>query len=692
MADDAALADRARRYKKARENRRALNAKRDARDAAREERASRRARDRSASSSPRSQSGGGVFGGVFATVFGGRRRRDGRDGEREGLLEENRREGASARGDGGTDGDRRRRSRATDGVEEENVNSDESDSDSSDDGEALARARMESAREKGYVKLTREALASLSEMERGESKMASTRSRVPVPSTTDFVHGMIPKTWRTWAATASVSFACFTVGLAVGYPFAARGSIVCAEESTCDEWDTLREDELSVLQAALFIGAVLGSILAGWTCDRFGRGRTVVVATVPATIGWFTIFASAPVCAQAALAKVLVGVSVGLLTTAAPLLLTEAAAKVSRGAHAVLPNAAIVKGVLFMYLAPLAPVPLHWRTLAMVCVGFNALAVVVAAIFVVESPRWYLARAMHIEAVRALTTLRGAWSEMDTMNDTADIIARENSKTSPPGSLAAFRIWHLVTNESLMRGTVMVCTLVAVQQLGGLSLAVHDDSEIPDTGAVPSSSETRIAYVLTLMLGIMLCSRVVDLFGRRASMLVSLGGMFASNLAMVAVGFGFTIGAARDAINAAVICFAFFFGLGMATVPMLTCVETFPQHARASAMGLAAALYWTYVFVESFAYDLALEAFGARVTHGFFTVVCAIGAYYVRTSIPEASQISLEDAIALTTPRKDPTVARTRDVGNRAARDSRSAGKLKPSRTSKHRYAPIGGL
>ena len=691
MADDAALADRARRYKKARENRRALNAKRDAREAAREER-ERRRRDRSASSSSRSHQGdGGVFSGMLAGVFGGRQRRD---GEREGLLGGNRREGSSAQGERGGDDDRGRRSRATDdgeGVEDESA----SDSDSEDDAEAaLARAKMESAREKGYVKLTREALASLSEMERGESKMAATRSRVPVPSTTDYVQGIIPKTWRTWAATASVSFACFTVGLAVGYPFAARGSIVCAEddEVVCDEWDTLREDELSVLQAALFIGAVLGSFLAGWTCDRFGRARTVVVATVPATVGWFTIFTSAPVCAQAALAKVFVGVSVGLLTTAAPLLLTEAASKVSRGAHAVLPNAAILKGVLFMYLAPLAPVPLHWRTLAMVCVGFNALAVVVAAIFVVESPRWYLARAMHIEAVRALTTLRGAWSETDTMNDAADIIARENSKTSPPGSLAAFRIWHLVTSESLMRGTVMVCTLVAVQQLGGLSLAVHDDSEIPDTGAVPSSSETRIAYVLTLMLGIMLCSRVVDLFGRRASMLVSLGGMFASNLAMVAVGFGFTIGAARDAINAAVICFAFFFGLGMATVPMLTCVETFPQHARASAMGLAAALYWTYVFVESFAYDLALEAFGARLTHGFFTVVCAIGAYYVRERVPEASQISLEDAIALTTPRKDPTVARTRDVGIRAARDSRGDGKSKPSRASKHRYAPIGGL
>jgi MFS family permease len=170
---------------------------------------------------------------------------------------------------------------------------------------------------------------------------------------------------------------------------------------------------------------------------------------------------------------------------------------------------------------------------------------------------------------------------------------------------------------------------------------------------VPSSSETRIAYVVTLLFGIMVCSRMVDYLGRKPCMLASLVGMCLSNLSMASAAAGYVFGSARDALNVAVISFAFFFGLGMAATPMLMTVELFPQHARGTAISLTLALYWSYVFVETFAYEIALDAFGASAIHIGFAAVCAAGAIYVKYFVPETVNLALEDTVALLIPRTD---------------------------------------
>ena len=175
----------------------------------------------------------------------------------------------------------------------------------------------------------------------------------------------------------------------------------------------------------------------------------------------------------------------------------------------------------------------------LVCCAFNFVACVAAWMCVVESPRWYLARAMHLEAVDALTTLRGAWTERDTMS-VAAIIGQESAKTSPAGAFAGFHWWHLITHADFLRAMISFCTLIGIQQLSGLSLAVRRRRD--SLAGVPSSPETRIAYVITMMFGIIVCSRMVDLVGRRACMLTSLAGMFVANVSMACVTAGCVLG------------------------------------------------------------------------------------------------------------------------------------------------------
>jgi len=645
---EAELAEKARRYRKAREEKKAKTARREARSSRRQD----KARAQSPSTSPRLSSGFGVLRNFFS---GGRS-----TGEMEELLGSDRSETDTAttytaeeedayRGlSSKSSKDRASRKGKKIGVEQ--------GSDSDDElFQQLRRPRGASESARGYQKLTRDALLSLDEAEKG----VSVGLRVPGPSGphsfSTTLRGVIPRSWRTWAATASVSFSCFTVGLAVGFPFAVKKTMLCVNQSECV--DGVESDEAETLQSALFAGTILGALCAGWMCDRFGRRQTIVFAPMIAVIGWAMVFVAEVFSSTALAGKVFIGASVGFVTTSAPLLLAEASRKVGRGAHAILPNSAIVKGVLFMYLAPLSPVSVHWRHLALVCCAFNFIACVVAWMCVVESPRWYIARAMHLEAVDALTTLRGAWTERDTMNDAATIIGRENAKTSPAGAFAGFRWWHLITHAHFLRSMMILCTLVGIQQLSGLSLAVQDDGEIPPAAGVPSSPETRIAYVITMMFGIVVCSRMVDIVGRRACMLTSLAGMFVANVSMACITAGYALGSPDAAVNVAVISFAFFNGLGTGAIPMLIGVEIFPQHARATALGLACALYWAYVFVESFAYDLALNVFTVSAIHVFYATVCALGAAFVHSSIPETATKSIEEVVEMFAPSRDTTLA-----------------------------------
>ena len=573
------------------------------------------------------------------------------DGERAGLLEGERR--TSLDDVGGYGNERGRRSSAGGG---------RAGVDGGSDGEdaPFERQRISSHQFKnaGRAKLTSDSLRRLDAMERGGyERVKEERAEKAVPLVEVVLRRSfaLPKPWRSWAATASVSAACSCAGLAIGFPFAARRTMLCESEASCVDGATL--DEMGALQSALLIGAVLGALAAGRLSDRFGRRAAVIVATLPSILGWTIVYYMPAFSLASIVGRALAGASVGAMSAAAPLLLGEGAAKDGRGAHAILPTMAVAKGILIMYVASLTPEPLQWRHFAALAAVANVFAFASTFIATVESPRWYLSREMPLHAIESLTTLRGAWDERQTIEDATAIISRENAKTSPPGAYAEFKWWHLVTFSNLMRCTTTVATLVGVQQLGGLSLAVHDDPEIPPDAAVPSSKETRIAYVITLMLGIMLCSRMVDLVGRKPCMLVSLTGMFAANVSIAVIAAGYVLGSARDALDVSVVCFAFFFGLGMSGIPALMSVELFPQHARATGVALLSALYWLYMFAMTFAYELSLEAFGSASAHGFFAAVCLLGAAYVRFFVPETSKLALEDAVALLTPARDATVA-----------------------------------
>ena len=311
---EAEIAEKARRYREAREKKKAKDARRNSRSTRREAEAGAQ----NLSTSPQLSSSFGVLRNVFS---GGRS-----TGEMEELLGSDKSETGTvttytAEEDGVHRGrssksskDRSSRKGKKVGVEEESDTDDEL-------FQQLRRPRGASESARGYQRLTRDALLSLDEAEKGMGVGARVQGPSGPHSFSTTLRGVIPRSWRTWAATASVSFLCFTVGLAIGFPYAVKKTMLCANQSDCA--DGVGNDEAETLQSALFAGTILGALCAGWMCDRFGRRQTIVFAPMIAVIGWVMVFVAEAFSSTALAGKVFIGASVGVVTTSAPLLLAK---------------------------------------------------------------------------------------------------------------------------------------------------------------------------------------------------------------------------------------------------------------------------------------------------------------------------------------------------------------------------------
>ena len=70
------------------------------------------------------------------------------------------------------------------------------------------------------------------------------------------------------------------------------------------------------------IGQIAGSLLGGYCGGRFGAKKTILASYVPGALGWLTITFS-PHMATLILGRVLCGLSVGLNTPNAPMLIAQ---------------------------------------------------------------------------------------------------------------------------------------------------------------------------------------------------------------------------------------------------------------------------------------------------------------------------------------------------------------------------------
>jgi MFS transporter, SP family, galactose:H+ symporter len=277
----------------------------------------------------------------------------------------------------------------------------------------------------------------------------------------------------------------------------------------------LSDAQLEFAVGIALAGALVGSALAGYSTDRWGR-RTVLLAT-GIGFGLFSVLSGLALgLVSFSVARFFVGVCIGIASLVTPLYLAEMSPAAIRGALVSLNQLAITVGIVVAYFVDFALAATgnwHWMFITAV---FPAIALIVGMFILPESPRWLARRGFRERALEGFHRL-GRGEEADgELREVEQALEEERE---------GFR--------SLFQPGLRVAVLVGVglaifQQITGINTIVYYSPEILRMSGYPSARAAILAAAVIGMANVLVTVVsifLVDRLGRRFLLLLGTAGM-----------------------------------------------------------------------------------------------------------------------------------------------------------------------
>ena len=353
------------------------------------------------------------------------------------------------------------------------------------------------------------------------------------------------------------------------------------------------------LQIAVYYlpGTLFGAFLGGWFGDRYGRIKTIAVASIWAVVG-ATLQCSAQNAKWMFCARTLNGIGTGILNAITPVWATETASHTSRGQFVSIEFTLNIFGVVAAYWIEYGTSfygqvdsSFIWRfPIAFQIVPLIFLFFVVWAM--PESPRWLVKVGREEEARYILGRLRGegdGQAEAE-FQDIRNIVELERKTSSQNSYLAMFFGWNSGKLHTGRRVQLVVWLQILQEWIGIAGITIYGPTIFTIAG-VSAKDRLWISGLndITYMFATLICVFTLDRIGRRWTLY---WGSVGQGICMFCAG-----GLARATINAKarggdysgvgggaiffVFLFTAIFGATWLTVPWLYPAETFPLEVRA---------------------------------------------------------------------------------------------------------------
>jgi MFS transporter, SP family, sugar:H+ symporter len=408
---------------------------------------------------------------------------------------------------------------------------------------------------------------------------------------------------------------------------------------------------LSVSMALL--GSAVGAFFAGQIADRFGRVKTMILASILFTISaigsgiaiglWDFIFW-----------RVLGGLAVGGASVIAPAYIAEVSPARLRGRLGSLQQLAIVVGIFLALLCDYfiavgsgsAANPwlfniAAWRWMFWTEIP-PAVLYGVAAFTIPESPRYLVAQGRETEAAQVLRKVEGGNVE-NKVQEIRETVSRERKP----------RFSDLLSRQGGLLPIVWVGMGLSVfQQFVGINVIFYYSSVLWQAVGFNEQDSlwitviTGVINILTTLIAI----AFVDKFGRKPLLIAGSIGM-ALTLGTMARTFSTaqivngqpslsdTAGIiALVAANLYVFCFGFSWG----PIVWVLLGEIFNNKIRASALAVAAAVQWVANFIVSTTFPPLLNTLGLGAAYGLYATMAAISLFFVIFLVKETKGKELE--------------------------------------------------
>ncbi|WP_209370277.1 sugar porter family MFS transporter [Brevibacterium renqingii] len=404
-----------------------------------------------------------------------------------------------------------------------------------------------------------------------------------------------------------VAVAAVALGITYGYDISnIAGALLFLETDL-----GLGNAELGGLATAVVIGQIAGALCGGPISNAIGRRRTMFVIA-----GGYIVFSVisgfAPGYVSLLVARLLLGVSIGIALAVVPVFIAESSPTNVRGGLLVAYQVTTVIGIVVGYLVCWALALIEsWRLM----LGIAALPAAVVFILLLrarETPHWLMLKGREAEAADALRAL-----EPDRDIDHEVGLIRTELEAESGHLVDMFR-------GHLLKATMFVIGLGFFIQITGINATIYYAPSIFESmGFTGYGSLLGLPAVVQsfALIAVIVSMFIVDRLGRRPVLLTGIGIMIVSTLVLVLVfSFGGEAGSTSWGTVAGVIgiiAFTMGYTFGFGSLVWVYAGETFPAKYRA----LGASLMLTS--------DLVANAIVAQFFPGLLDLIGGAGVFIV---------------------------------------------------------------
>ncbi|CAK7212688.1 Bifunctional purine biosynthesis protein PurH [Sporothrix curviconia] len=407
----------------------------------------------------------------------------------------------------------------------------------------------------------------------------------------------------------------------------------------------MSEAQFATVSSVFTVGGLIGALVAGPFCSRYGRLMAMQLTSVFFIAGSIAeTFATS--IAVLAIGRVSNGLGAGAATVIVPLYISEVAPAQSRGFFGAFTQITVNVGILFTQtLGYFLSHDGEWRYILGTGIAL-ATAQFCCLIFVPESPVWLAARyetsAARKKARRILQRIRGKNANVDAEVATWPGAARSAEEQSLLGHVAAaFRggaaesivvvaprsprrpaastvlkakkptvgFFGLVTDPFYRPALIAVIGIMFAQQVCGINSVIMYSVSLLN-GMLPLNSAVLTIIISAVnLVTTMLSAPLPDRLGRKTCLMLSVVGQGTSSFLLAfSIVYGVKI---LSAIS--VLTFVAFFAVGLGPVPFILASELVGQEAVGATQSWALGANYVATFLVAQFFPLINTALNAKL-------------------------------------------------------------------------------
>lgn len=407
-------------------------------------------------------------------------------------------------------------------------------------------------------------------------------------------------------------------------------------------------EKQGIAMSIALAGCLVGAMVAGRLADAIGRKPLLIIAAVIFLIsaygtGAFDSFN--PFLWM----RFIGGIAIGIASGLSPMYIAEISPSHVRGKLVSLNQLTIVIGILGAQIVNLLiaePMPagtllppldswnveMGWRWMFW-AEAFPAIAFVILAFLIPESPRWLAMKGRTAEALRILTNIGGEKYAGDELE-----AVREGERKEQAHPTAGLRTLF----SGRYRGLLIIGIVISVfQQWCGTNVIFNYAQEIfSDAGYDLGEMLFNIVLTgITNLIFTFVAIYAVDRLGRKKLMLIGATGLAVIYFILGTcywlhiTGFFMVL-----LVVAAIACYAMTLG----PVTWVLIAEIFPNRVRAVAVATCTFFLWVGSFTLTYTFPLLNASLGSYGTFWIYALICAAGSMFFIFRLPETKGKSLE--------------------------------------------------